>query len=119
MRQCFEDAAARHRTSVGGREHQARVDAKVQRDYDRLDLPDNAPIVTLTTRAAASLRKPFKTRATGGGCDANVLNSRGLQIANLGCGMREIHTVNEWIDVRDMVTTAELLVETLRLNAGG
>ena len=119
MRRCFEDAAARHRISVGGRERGARVDAKVERDYDRLDLPDDAPIVTLITRAAASLRKPLKTRATGGGCDANVLNGRGLQIANLACGMREIHTVNEWIDVRDMVATAELLVEAVRLNAAG
>ncbi|MGH7276718.1 MAG: M20/M25/M40 family metallo-hydrolase [Candidatus Rokuibacteriota bacterium] len=119
MRCCFEDAAARHRISVGGCLHSARVDAKVERDYDRLDLPDDAPIVKLMTRAAASLRKPFKTRATGGGCDANVLNGRGLQIANLACGMREIHTVNEWIDVRDMVATAELLVEAVRLNAAG
>ena len=32
--------------------------------------------------------------------------------------MREIHTVNEWVDVKDIVTTAELLVEAVRLNAG-
>jgi di/tripeptidase len=31
--------------------------------------------------------------------------------------MREIHTVNEWVDVKDVFATAELLVETLRLNA--
>jgi acetylornithine deacetylase/succinyl-diaminopimelate desuccinylase-like protein len=33
--------------------------------------------------------------------------------------MREIHTVNEWVDLRDLVVTAELVVETLRLNAVG
>ncbi len=33
--------------------------------------------------------------------------------------MREAHTVNEWIDVRDLVATAELLVETVRLHAAG
>jgi tripeptide aminopeptidase len=71
------------------------------------------------TRAAANLGKPFRTRATGGASDANVLSGRGLQIANLACGMREIHTVHEWIDVKDMVATAELLVETVRLNAAG
>ena len=31
--------------------------------------------------------------------------------------MREIHTVNEWVDVRDLVLTAGLVVETVRLNA--
>ena len=118
MRRCFEEAAARHRARVGDRDHAARVEATVERDYDRLDLPADAPIVTLMTRAAASLGKPFKTRATGGASDANVLSGRGLQIANLACGMREIHTVHEWIDVRDMVATTELLVETVRLRAG-
>lgn len=119
MRRCFEEAAARHRATVGARAHVAKIDAKIERDYDRLDLPDDAPIVTLMTRAAAGLGRALKTRATGGGCDANVLNGRGLAIANLGCGMREIHTVNEWVDVKDMLATTELLVETVRLNAGG
>jgi tripeptide aminopeptidase len=119
MRRCFEEAAARHRATVGARAHVAKIDAKIERDYDRLDLPDDAPIVKLMTRAAAGLGRALKTRATGGGCDANVLNGRGLAIANLGCGMREIHTVNEWVDVKDMLTTTELLVETVRLNAAG
>jgi tripeptide aminopeptidase len=119
MRRCFDEAAARHHARVGERLHTARAEAHVERDYDRLDLPVDAPIVTLMKRAAASLGKPFTTRATGGGSDANVLNGRGLQVANLACGMREIHTVNEWIDVKDMVTTTELLLETVRLQAGG
>jgi tripeptide aminopeptidase len=104
---------------VGDRAYAARVEATVERDYERLDLPADAPIVALMTRAAANLGKPFRTRATGGASDANVLSGRGLQIANLACGMREIHTVHEWIDVKDMVATAELLVETVRLNAAG
>ena len=118
MRRCFEEAAAGHRTRVGERLHTARAETRVERDYDRLDLPVDAPIVQLMKRAAANLGKPFTTRATGGGSDANVLNGRGLQVANLACGMREIHTVNEWIDVKDMVATTELLLETVRLHTG-
>ena len=118
MRRCFEEAAGRHRARVGERLHTARAETRVERDYDRLDLPVDAPIVRLTERAAANLGKPFTTRATGGGSDANVLNGHGLQVANLACGMREIHTVNEWIDVKDMVATSELLLETVRLHTG-
>jgi len=118
MRRCFEEAAGRHRARVGERLHTARAETRVERDYDRLDLPVDAPIVRLTERAAANLGKPFTTRATGGGSDANVLNGHGLQVANLACGMREIHTVNEWIDVKDMVATTELLLETVRLHTG-
>jgi tripeptide aminopeptidase len=53
----------------------------------------------------------------GGGCDANVLNRRGLEVANLGTGMQEIHTVNEWLRVSDMVRTAEVIAEMVRLHA--
>ena len=48
-----------------------------------------------------------------------MLNGKGLQVANLGCGMREIHTVNEWLDLKDLVRTAELVLEIVRLNAQG
>jgi tripeptide aminopeptidase len=55
----------------------------------------------------------------GGGCDANVLNRRGLVVANLGTGMRDIHTVREWLNINDMVSTAEVTLELIRLQAGG
>jgi len=42
-----------------------------------------------------------------------VFSGRGVEVANLGCGMRQIHTVSEWVDVNDMVATTELLVETV------
>jgi tripeptide aminopeptidase len=117
MSDCFHEAARRHRVSLDGREIQARVEERIERDYDLMDLPDDCRIVRLVTEAAKSLGRPFATRPTGGGCDANVLNGRGLQVANLGCGMRDIHTVNEWLDVKDLVRTAELVLEVVRLNA--
>jgi len=117
MRACFDQAVARHRVAGDGHEHAARVEARIDRDYDRLALGEDARIVRLVHGAAAVLGTPFRTRATGGGSDANVFTGRGLEVANLACGMRAIHTVNEWVDVKDIVATAALLVETLRLNA--
>jgi tripeptide aminopeptidase len=74
-------------------------------------------VVALVAGAVQALGRPFKTRATGGGSDANVYAARGLEIANLGCGMRDIHTVNEWVDLKDLYTTASIVLETVRLNA--
>ena len=116
MRESLERAAARHRVTVGGREYAARIEAKVERDYDRLAVEDGRTIVTLVRRAAEALGSPFRTRSTGGGSDANVFAGRGLEVANLACGMRQIHTVNEWVDVNDIVATTALLVETVRLH---
>ncbi|HLC40852.1 MAG TPA: M20/M25/M40 family metallo-hydrolase [Methylomirabilota bacterium] len=117
MRHCFEEAVRRHQVQVGDRVAQARVEVSAHRDYEAMDLPDDAPIVRLVREAATHLQRPFKTRPTGGGCDANVLNGRGLQVANLGTGMREIHTLNEWLDLRDLSQTVELVVEVVRRNA--
>ena len=117
MRRCFEEGAGRHRVRVGDRQHEAQVATEVDRQYGRLDLPDDAAIVRLVQSAAAATGRTCPTRGTGGGSDANVFVERGLEVANLACGMREIHTVNEWVDLRDIVLTAGLVVETVRLNA--
>ncbi|MGH7279373.1 MAG: M20/M25/M40 family metallo-hydrolase, partial [Candidatus Rokuibacteriota bacterium] len=119
MRDCFERAAAGYRVTLEGRPHAPRLEAQIARDYERLYVGDDAPVVKLLRGAATRLGRPFRTRASGGGSDANVFNAAGLEIANLGCGMRDIHTLNEWIDVRDMVATSQLLVEALRLHAEG
>ncbi len=117
MVECFERAASRRSVTVAGTTHVARVEPRVQRDYEPLAVADDTRIVRLVRDAAEQLHKPFRTRATGAASDANVFGARGLEVANLGCGMRQIHTVHEWVDVNDMVATTELLVETVRLHA--
>jgi tripeptide aminopeptidase len=119
MRGRFEAAATRHAVTLEGREHRARVDAHVERQYDRLNIADEAGIVRLVGEAARALGRVCPIRSTGGGSDANVFATRGIEVANLACGMRDIHTVNEWVDVKDLVATAELVVETVRANARG
>jgi peptidase T-like protein len=117
MRARFLEAAARHMVMLEGREYRARVDAKVERQYERLHIADEAVIVKLVSDAARTLGRVCPTRATGGGSDANVFITRGIEVANLACGMRDIHTVNEWVDVKDLVATAELVMETVKANA--
>jgi len=117
MRACFEEAARRHEARAGDQVYRARVEAEVHRDYDLMNLPHDSRIVRLVSEASRTLGRKFVARATGGGCDANVLNGRGLQVANLGTGMREIHTVKEWLDLREVQAAAELVSEVVRLNA--
>jgi tripeptide aminopeptidase len=117
MRRCLEEAAARHVLQLDGKQHRATIEAKIQRDYDSMDVPDSAPIVKLVHAAAKNLSLEVKTHATGLGCDANVLNQKGLVVANLSTGMRDIHTVKEWLDLNDLHLSARIVLEILRLNA--
>jgi tripeptide aminopeptidase len=117
MKRCLEDAAARHVLELDGKFHTARVEAKIDRDYDRMDVPESATIVKLVHAAAKNLNLEIRTLATGGGCDANVLNQKGLVVANLSTGMRDIHTVNEWLDLKDLYLSTRIVLEIVRLNA--
>jgi tripeptide aminopeptidase len=117
MQRCLEEAAARHELKLNDHVHRASVEARIDRDYDRMDVPDSSPIVQLVYAAARNLNMSVTTSATGGGCDANIFNQKGLIVANLGTGMREIHTVNEWLDLKDLCLSAQMVLEIVKLNA--
>jgi len=117
MRQRFEEAAARHSVTIDGQTVRARVEFEAVREYEAMNVPDASPIVRLIVAAGERLQSRVTVTGMGGGCDANILNRRGFQVANLGTGMRDIHTVKEWLDVNDMVLAAEVLLEAIALNA--
>jgi len=116
MLDCLEEAASNFALDLDGKRYTGKVTARIQRDYDRMDVGEGARIVQLVCRAARNLGMEVKTMATGGGCDANILNKKGLQVANLATGMREIHTVHEWLDLKDLYISAEIVLETIGLN---
>jgi tripeptide aminopeptidase len=81
-----------------------------------MNVPDDSRVVQLVISAASRMGLKVETMASGGGCDANIFNRRGIECANLGTGMRAIHTVNEWLDVKDMYASAEMTLEIMKLN---
>jgi tripeptide aminopeptidase len=113
---CLEDAASKYEVTVDGVTTRGRVEAEVTREYHAMDVPDDSRVVRLVVEAAARMGLDVKTLASGGGCDANIFNKRGIECANLGTGMRAIHTVKEWLDVKDMYASAEMTLEIMRLN---
>src|SRR2546426_1103399 len=84
MRACFEEAAARHPG--------ARVEVLVEAAYAPMAVAEDSAIMRLVAAAAARTGRTITAPGIGRGCDANVLNRRGLEGVNLGTGMRDIHT---------------------------
>ncbi|MDQ3806072.1 MAG: M20/M25/M40 family metallo-hydrolase [Acidobacteriota bacterium] len=113
---CLEDAASKYEVTVEGVTTRARVESHVTREYHAMDVSDDSRVVQLVKSAAARMGLDVKTLASGGGCDANIFNKLGIECANLGTGMRAIHTVKEWLDVKDMYASAEMTLEIMRLN---
>ena len=116
MTKCLEDAAAKYEVTVAGKTTKGSVEAHVEREYSSMDVSDSSHVVQLVLKAAQRMGLDVKTMASGGGCDANIFNRKGIECANLGTGMRAIHTVKEWLDVKDMYASAEMTLEIMKLN---
>ena len=116
IQRCLEEAAARYEVTVEGVVTRGRVESHVNREYYAMDVGEDSRVVRLVKEAGARLGLAVETMASGGGCDANIFNRRGIECANLGTGMRAIHTVKEWLDVKDMYASAEMTLEIMRLN---
>ncbi|MDQ2817248.1 MAG: M20/M25/M40 family metallo-hydrolase [Candidatus Eremiobacteraeota bacterium] len=110
IRRCFQDAAAAATATVNGQARRAWVEETIERQYEGMKVPDDAPIVRRVIEAARSVNHTVRTESIGGGSDANVFNRRGIQTVNLGTGMRAIHTVNEWIDLKDFYACADTVL---------
>jgi tripeptide aminopeptidase len=117
MRKCFEEAISRHELMIEGKPCRARVEEEIERTYDKMDVPLELNICKLVNRAVSNLAYTIEPIASGGGCDANYFNKKGINCVNLGTGMKEIHTVNEYLVLEEFYRAADIVLETVKLNA--
>ncbi|NIA08315.1 MAG: M20/M25/M40 family metallo-hydrolase [Nitrospiraceae bacterium] len=90
-----------------------RVETKVIDDYPLMSVPEGHIVVTNAIKAAEALGKKLRLDMTGGGSDANILNSKGLSTLLMGVGMHKVHTTSEFIRLDDMVASAELVLQII------
>jgi len=113
MQKTFEIAAGacQRDTSKGTLPY---VETSVERDYPMMVVDHDHPVVKLASKAAQKLGKALETKSTGGGSDANIFNSKGITTVLLGTGMQEVHTTKEYIKLKDMVESAQLILEIIK-----
>lgn len=117
MRKCFHDAVSRYEITLEGKTYIATVEETIERSYDKMNISNESKVVKLINQAANNLGLSINTLASGGGCDANYFNKKGVECVNLGTGMKEIHTVNEYLVLEEFYQAADILLETIKLNA--
>jgi tripeptide aminopeptidase len=102
MARAFEAAAERNG---------ARVELKIKRMYNTYAWTEKTPTVAAAIAAAERLGLTPRTKAGGGGTDANIYAEYGIQCAVLSTGQQDVHTPNEHIAISDMVNSARWLLE--------
>jgi tripeptide aminopeptidase len=117
MRKCFHDAVLKHENISEGKAPQPSLEEFIDRSYDKMDVAPSSKIVKLISQAASNLGHNLELHTSGGGCDANYFNKKGIECVNLGTGMKELHTVNEYLVLEEFNQAAHVVLETIRLNA--
>lgn len=92
----------------------AEVTAKVTRAYAPFKIADDAEIVELAKKAFSNIGIEGYTASTGGGSDTNVLNGNGLKAVNLGIGMKNAHTLEEYIAIEDIINSSRAVLEIIK-----
>ncbi|WP_010584611.1 M20/M25/M40 family metallo-hydrolase [Schlesneria paludicola] len=67
--------------------------------YESFRLDPQEPVVSLAESAVAHIGLTPELCVGNGGLDANWMTAHGFPTVTLGCGQRDIHTVNEWLHV--------------------
>ncbi len=100
--------------SLEGTIKRASMALELREDYPPMRVADEAPIIRLVRAAGEALQRPQSIRAAGGGSDANIFNSHGIDMVIIATGMANVHTINEYVEVEDLVATSSLLVEIVQ-----
>lgn len=105
----FEQTIARWQgTALTGTKRPA-VTFDIIGDYPVLVLADDAPVVEKIRKASTAIGKPLQYIVAGGGSDGNIFNGYGLPTAIIATGMDKVHTLDEQLDLNDLVSLTELL----------
>ncbi len=94
------------------------VEFNIQREYDGFDFPEEYELIKIVKKSAEKKGLQFKAHALGGGSDTNAYNSKGINTINLGIGMAEVHSVEEYIEISDLENMSMLLVEIVKELSG-
>ena len=94
---------------------QAKVDIEIEESYEAFHFKHDSPVVQLAIQTNNNLGIPAKTSIGGGGSDANILNKKGLSVAVIGTGMRQVHTLDEYILISDLELGAKWVEEIIKV----
>lgn len=107
-RSAFQKAAD---SAVNDRGQKGSVDFHAESDYRAFRMDEDSPPVLHALACARTLRMRPATVIANGGLDANYLNENGIPTVTLGAGQHKVHTVDEYVDVKEFLGGCRLLHE--------
>lgn len=103
--------ALRETVRTVAKKHGVKVELDVSREFNGFAMNEKDPDVRRLMEIMRGLRLRPKLAQSGGGSDANVLNSFGIRAFNLATGTKGLHTTEESLSIKDAVASAKLALK--------
>lgn len=87
----------------------SKISINIKREYDGFLTEAGNPLLIGFKNACRAAGIPCTTKPAGGGSDANILNSMNINCLNLACGMYNIHTNEEYVEINELEQMSALL----------
>lgn len=97
-----------HSLKQACKEYGADFSVQYERRSDVVFVPEDSPFMSELRRVYKALDVECKAEVSFGGSDATYIQAAGIEALNLGIGMRAVHSCDEHIAVRDLITTAQI-----------
>ncbi|MYC37079.1 MAG: M20/M25/M40 family metallo-hydrolase [Chloroflexi bacterium] len=95
-------------------------DATIQEELEMMFqmylLDPNEAIVQLVTKQLRDMALQPNIHPSGGGTDANAMRLNGVECVVVGMATNEMHTVNEYVVIPDIMATAQFCQNILTIN---
>lgn len=82
--------------------------------YPAVNVPKNHPLIKQLISCAKKEGIVMRACASGGGCDANVLSGYGFTLPNLGVGVRNCHTKQEYLLLKEFFAACNVVLDVVR-----
>ncbi|MFW5782375.1 MAG: M20/M25/M40 family metallo-hydrolase [Candidatus Muiribacteriaceae bacterium] len=89
------------------------IETEVVHEYSSYNTPDTSMLLQDVLKAGELMGVDFVKGSTGGGSDTNIHNSNGLNAVNVSTGMQNPHTLEEYIEIDDLVKTRDFVINLL------
>lgn len=106
-------------TEDTAQEFKARAEVKINREYHCYNLSPDDQVVKIARKAAKDIGLQSLLRPSGGGSDANVFNKKGLSSVVLAVGMEKVHTIEEYILIKELKNATEYILSIIKTVALG
>jgi len=95
---------------------EAVIKEELEMMFQMYTLDPNEPVVRLVTDMLKDMKLMPDIKPSGGGTDANAMRLNGIDCIVVGMATNEMHTVNEYVVVPDLVATARLCQNVMSVN---